>query len=301
VAKIVKLKSILIAAATISSAFAVEGPVPTGVPRLDHVFVIMMENHGYTQVVNNPNLPFTNEMSTLANTATNYFAIAHPSSTNYLELVGGSNFGVHSDNNPDWHNFSCVNNLIAATVNTDNPASSAVCPIWGIGTDAATPAIDTTNETTGPPGENNIDGIQSIAAATNITGITIADQLAAAGKTWKSYQESLPPQGADMVNFSDGFFTDSTNFANIKPVLTPPLTSSNLVYLYAAKHDPFVYFRSIQEADVPGSDLHNIVGFEGGNGLYADLAAGNIPTFSFIAPNQCNDQHGRGNAGPFCN
>ena len=261
----------------------------------------MMENHGYTQVVNNPNLPFINEMFTLANTATNYFAIAHPSSTNYLELVGGSNFGVHSDNNPDWHNFSCTNNLMSATVNTDVPASPNVCPIWGIGTDAATPAIDTTNETTGSPGENNIDGILSIPAATNITGITIADQLAAAGKTWKSYQESLPPQGADGVNFSDGFFTDSTNFANIKPVLTPPLTSSDLVYLYAAKHDPFVYFRSIQEADVPGSDLHNVVGFDGDNGLYGDLATGNAPNFSFIVPNQCNDQHGRGNAGPFCN
>ncbi len=29
--------------------------------------------------------------------------------------------------------------------------------------------------------------------------------------------------------------------------------------------------------------------------------SGNVPSFSFIAPNQCNDQHGRGNAGPFCN
>ena len=25
-----------------------------------------------------------------------------------------------------------------------------------------------------------------------------------------------------------------------------------------------------------------------------------MPAFSFIAPNQCNDQHGRGNAGRFC-
>ena len=25
-----------------------------------------------------------------------------------------------------------------------------------------------------------------------------------------------------------------------------------------------------------------------------------MPTYSFIAPNQCNDQHGRSNAGPFC-
>ncbi len=282
-------------------AFAVEGPQPTGIPRLDHVFVIMMENHGYGQIVNNPNLPFIDDMASLANTATNYFAIAHPSLTNYLELVGGSNFGVLSDNNPDWHNFSCSPNLLTATVNTDNPASPNICPISGSGTDAQTVAIDTTNETTGPPGINNIDGVQSIQAATNISGITIADQLAAAGMTWKSYQESLPPQGADNVDFSDGVFTDTTNFSAMKPVLTPPLTSSSLVYLYAAKHDPFVYFRSIQEGHLPGSDLSNIVGFNSSNGLYADLASGNVPAFSFIAPNQCNDHHGRGNAGAFCN
>jgi len=35
--------------------------------------------------------------------------------------------------------------------------------------------------------------------------------------------------------------------------------------------------------------------------MYADLASDNVPNFSFIAPNQCNDMHGRGNAGPFCN
>ena len=44
-----------------------------------------------------------------------------------------------------------------------------------------------------------------------------------------------------------------------------------------------------------------MVGFDGIEGLYGDLATGNVPVFSFIAPNQCNDQHGRGNAGPFCN
>jgi len=27
--------------------------------------------------------------------------------------------------------------------------------------------------------------------------------------------------------------------------------------------------------------------------LYADLASGNVPNFAFVAPNQCNDQHGR--------
>jgi len=281
--------------------FAGEGPAPYGVPRLDRVFLIMMENHGYSQVVNNPNLPFTNTLMGLANTATNYFAIAHPSLTNYLEVVGASNFGVHSDNYPDWHNFSCITNLASQTVSTDTPSTPAICPIGGTGTDAATPAVDTTNETSGPPGVNNIDGIQSIPAAANTSGKTIADQLAETGMTWKSYQESLPPQGADGINISDGFYTNLTDFSKITPTLTPPLSSSDIVYLYAVKHNPFAYFRSIQEGEQPGSDLTNIVGFDGANGLYADLAAGSVPNFSFIAPNQCNDQHGRGNAGPYCN
>ena len=282
-------------------AYAAEGNSPTGIPHLDHVFVILMENHGYSQVVNNPNTPFTNAMVNLTNIATNYFAIAHPSLTNYLEIVGGSNFGVHSDNYPDWHNVACTPNLLNATVSTDNPASPNICPIFGTGTDAATPAVDTTNETSGPPGVNNIDGTQSIPAATNISGKTIADQLAEVGLTWKSYQESLGPQGANNVNISDGLSTDSTNFAAIVPALTPPLASSNVVALYAAKHNPFVYFRSVQEGEQPGSDLTNVVGFTGWNGLYADLASGSVPAYSFIAPNQCNDQHGRGNGTAFCN
>jgi phosphatidylinositol-3-phosphatase len=300
----VKTRSVrlcFLAVITAGLGLAAEGPVPTGMPHLDHVFIIMMENHGYSQILNNPSLPYTNSLVGLTNTATNYFAIAHPSLTNYLEVVGGSNFGVHSDNSPDWHNFYCTPNLLSGTVSTDNPSSPNICPIFGVGTDAATPAIDTTNETTGPPGENNIDGTQSIPAVMNTSGKTIADQLAEMGGTWKSYQESLPPQGADLVNNSDGVYTDSTNFSLITPAQTPPLATSGVVFLYASKHNPFVYFRSVQEGELPGSDLTNVAGFDGGNGLYANLSSGNVPTFSFIAPNQCNDQHGRGNAGPFCN
>jgi len=85
------------------------------------------------------------------------------------------------------------------------------------------------------------------------------------------------------------------------PALTPALTSGDIVSLYASKHNPFVYFSSIQEGVQPGSDLSNVVGFDGSDGLYADLQSGSVPAYSFIAPNQCNDHHGRGNAGPFCN
>jgi len=283
-----------------AAASAQEGPVPKGVPKLDHVFVIMMENHGYGQIVDNPNAPFINKLAKSANSAHNYFAIAHPSLTNYLEVVGGPNFGIQTDNYPDWHNGNCTTNLASKIVATDNPPSPLICPIWGTGTDAATPAVDTTNETTGLPGDNNIDGVQSIPADSHIVGKTIADQLAAERRTWRSYQESLPFTGADLVNVSDGFYTNNTDFSKILPALTPPLTSADLVFLYAVKHNPFNYFRDVQEGHAHLS-LANTVSFEGPQGLYADLASGKVPAYSFIAPNQCNDQHGRGNAGAFCN
>ena len=285
----------------VSTMFAGEGAVPRGVPHLDHVFVIMMENHGYSQIVNNPNAPFTNQYAKAANSATNYFAVAHPSLTNYLEVVGGSNFGVLSDNNPDWHNAACTTNLASGIPDTDTPASPAVCPIAGTGIDAATPAVDTTNEVQGTPGENNIDGARSIPAASGTEGKTIGDQLVAARRSWKSYQESLPIAGANLVNNADGFFSNLTDFSAITPTLNPPLTSSDLVNLYAVKHNPFAYFQSVQEGKNPRNSLKNTVAFDGPTGLYADLASGHVPSLSFIVPNQCNDQHGRGNAGAFCN
>jgi hypothetical protein len=283
-------------------ASAGEGFAPlTGIHHLDHVFLIMMENHGYSQIIGNPNAPFTNNLAATANLATNYYAIAHPSLTNYLEIVGGSNFGVLSDNDPDWHNFYCRPNLASGVANTDNPASPSICPISGIGTDAATPAQDQTNETQTPPPINNIDGVASIPVLQNVLGKSIADQLSQAGLSWKSYQEDLPPVGADEVNYSDGVFSNLTDFTRIQPTLTPPLTQDGVVKLYAAKHNPFVYFQSIQEGYDPNSTLDNVAGFDGPGGLYADLGSGNVPSFAFIAPNQCNDQHGRGNGGQSCN
>ena len=39
-----------------------ERDVPKGIPHLDHAFVIMMENHGYFQIVGNPNEPYLNSL-----------------------------------------------------------------------------------------------------------------------------------------------------------------------------------------------------------------------------------------------
>jgi hypothetical protein len=261
----------------------------------------MMENHAYAQIIGNPDTPFTNKLAGKANLATNYFGIAHPSLTNYLEVVGGSNFGIHTDNYPNWHNTTCTPNLQSGLESTDNPPSGIICPIAGKGVDAATVAIDTTNETSGAPGLLNIDGVRSIPQATNIVGKTIADELVAAGLTWKSYQESLPQTGADLINVSDSFFTNLTDFTALTGSSSVPLTSADLVYLYAVKHNPFAYFAAVQQSTNPALSLARVEGFGGFHGLYADLKSGTVPAFSFIAPDQCSDMHGRGNAGAFCN
>jgi hypothetical protein len=283
----------LLATTLATPAFAAEGPVPTGVPKLDHVFVIMMENHGYAEIIGDPNTPFIDKYAKTANLATNYFAVAHPSLTNYLEIVGGSNFGNLSDSPPDWHNDKCKTNLETGKPTLDTDSAAPICPIAGMGTDAAMPAIDFTNETSGPPGDFNIDGKESIPAVKNTSGKTIAEQLMAKGLTWKSYQESLPVTGANLVDNADGTFSNLTDFSIYKPIQKPPATQGDLVNLYAVKHNPFAYFKNLQTA----KNLANTVSFDT---LYADLATGDLPNYSLVVPNQCNDQHGRDNAGVYC-
>ncbi|MFZ0808167.1 MAG: alkaline phosphatase family protein [Candidatus Sulfotelmatobacter sp.] len=292
--------AVVLLVATADTVLAQQGAVPKGIPHLDHVFVIMMENHGYTEILHNPNAHFTNQYARKANLATNYFAVAHPSLTNYLEAVGGSNFGVLSDNNPDWHDASCATNLSAGVSNTDSPPSPDICPITGSGTDAATPLLDCSNEVTGPPCEIEIDTVHQYDANPNTLGITIADQLVVAGKSWKTYQESLPMRGPDQVDYSDGNFTNLTNFANVNPQLTPPLSNGAIMQLYASKHNPFVYFQAVQQGIDPLLSYSQMAAFDGGRGLWADLASGRVANYSFIVPNQCNDQHGRSNGTSFC-
>lgn len=309
------LIALAVAGAVCGSAYADEGKVPHGIGHLDHVFVIMMENHSYGQIFGNPDEPYLNGLisSGSVSYAKNYFGVGHPSLTNYLEIVGGSNFGVRSDNQPAWHVKACTTNLAAGTINADDgndkfrPSGyvldtanllgvSAICPIAGTGNDAPTEAVDAWNEVDPKGNVNflaNIDASKSYASAST-SGKTIADQLEQDGKTWKSYQESLPFAGADNVTYSNGTITDLT-FSHLPNIASLPPVPGGYVKQYAAKHNPFVYFQSVQEGG-----LDNIVPFDGARGLYADLARGTVPALSFIAPNQCNDQHGRGNVDSFC-
>src|SRR5215469_7128522 len=67
------------------------------VPQYDHVFLVIMENNGYGQIVGNPYAPILNALVSDYGVATNYAGVADPSEPNYVAMLGGDFFGITSD------------------------------------------------------------------------------------------------------------------------------------------------------------------------------------------------------------
>jgi hypothetical protein len=279
------------AALTTVSAGAKELGITGGTfGKLDHVFVIVMENEANTDILSNANAPFINAYAKIANQATNYFAVGHPSAPNYLEMMGGSNFGVTNDFWPNWIGTGCIDNSGGSGCN------GAVTPIGASGTDNAVVATATQpSQCNGqisvvPAVQNNCALYNYPAAA--FTPKSIADQLVAKNKTWKAYEQSLPIVVPDVagVNYADGAFSNLSPASDFAP--------GPIQKLYAVKHNPFVYFQNVETGANPSVSLNQIVDFDGPNGLWADLAAGTAPSLSFIVPDQCHDMHGFVSGGP---
>jgi phospholipase C len=170
-------------------------PVPSASPSSAgprHLFLIVMENREYEQVIGSAEAPYTNQLAREYGLAERYYAVAHPSLPNYLALVSGSTFGVTSD---------------CTTCFQDAP--------------------------------------------------TLASQLEAAGRTWRSYQADLPS----------------------------PCFLGAQAGLYALKHAPLLYFRAIRDDAVR---CRNVVPL---TQLDVDVAADRVPDFAFVAPNLNDDMH----------
>jgi hypothetical protein len=69
----------------------------SGFPQYDHVFLIINENHNYTQIIGNPSAPIINALANDYGLATSYTGVSDPSEPNYVAMLGGSDFGISSD------------------------------------------------------------------------------------------------------------------------------------------------------------------------------------------------------------
>jgi hypothetical protein len=291
------LAVVLVTALLTGSAQTAERGSPHGTfGRLDHVFLIIMENRTNTDILDNPNAPFINAYARVANQATDYFAVGHPSAPNYLELVGGSNFGLTNDYWPNWVTTGCVDNAPRST-----GCANAFTPIAVAGLDNA--VVATASKSTDCNGEVKVTGtpVPNNCAlrdypAMPFTAKSIADQLVETHRSWKTYQESLPtvPSGVFGVNYSDGAFS------NLSPVSV--FGPGPIQKLYAVKHNPFAYFDNIERGEVAGLSLARVADFDGPAGLWADLQSHDgVSNFVLIVPNQCHDMHGFVSGGtPIC-
>ena len=80
-------------------------------PRPDHVVVVIMENHSYSNIIGSSAAPYINSLlnDTDATTFNNSYAIEHPSQPNYLDFFSGSNQGQTTDNVPTNYPFTTAN------------------------------------------------------------------------------------------------------------------------------------------------------------------------------------------------
>ncbi len=104
---------------------------------------------------------------------------------------------------------------------------------------------------------------------------TIGDQLTAAGKTWKAYEE-------DIANSA----TEPKTCRHPTLGAKDPTIVATKTDMYATRHDPWVYFHSI--IDSPACHK-KVVGL---NVLTTDLkSAATTPNLAFITPNVSDDGH----------
>jgi phosphatidylinositol-3-phosphatase len=206
-------------------------------PPIKHVFIVVLENEGFDKTFG-------------------YYSPA-PYLSKTLPAMGAlvpSYYGVSHQSFPNY----------AALISGQgaNPISQADCiPVY----------LNVTPGTVGPDGQAMGGGCVYPSAVK-----TVADQLAASGRSWKGYMEDMgngPPGTPATCRHPQIGQTDNTQVARNGDQ-------------YASRHNPFVYFHSIidqpacSQNDVPLSQLPG------------DLSSSSrTASYSLIVPNLCHDGH----------
>jgi hypothetical protein len=245
----------LVAAASGSrgrDAVATAKPKPFKLPKVRHVFVIMLENEDYATTFGEPSADPYLAQTLPAEGALleDYYAVGHESNDNYIALVSGQ---------------------------PPNPANQADCQLYDN-------LLDPSTEANGV--ESGIGCVYPASVA------NIGTQLTAVHKNWKAYEQDMgndPNREAaacghpaleakdetqDAVE-GDGYATRHDPFVYFHSVI------DSQEYC-----DAHVVALGGPEGTMPAAALH------GETGLATDLeSVGKTPSFSFITPNLCEDGH----------
>ncbi|MFI5910129.1 alkaline phosphatase family protein [Dactylosporangium sp. NPDC051541] len=98
--RVVLALATVVLVATGLTAAAPREPAASGVPRFDHIVLVMFENRAYAQIRGAADAPYLNALADQGATFTRSYAITHPSQPNYIALFSGSTQGVTSNDCP---------------------------------------------------------------------------------------------------------------------------------------------------------------------------------------------------------
>jgi len=249
------------------------GSVNAGAQQIKKVFVIAMENHNWTQPANqftggiqqifqNPAAPYINSLVNGTSDISKEVAYA----TNYHSVLATPN-----GNNPHIH--PSEPNYIWAEAGTN----------FGVLND---------NDPFRVPGGTNQN-----------TSLHLSALLTQAGKTWRSYQEDvdLTPVGGQAVNTGGQI----VNVPVPPSQYTVPITSFSGVFApgsfnqfnnanqfnYAAKHNPMVFFTDTNGGNDASTTNPLASHYAPLQQLFSDLENDTVADYTWITPNQFNDQH----------
>ena len=252
-----------------AGAFAVED-----IPRYDHLFVVIFENHS-NHTVDDPAYPnFYNYLNKLGNKAANYFSTGNPSEPNYIAVGSGDTWGVTSDDG-----WNCVPDGDTADLPTDvyNPRGNCVSDDAshnqvnrrnlftamyqaGLGTRVYSESMD--------PGQDpRVDGKgnAAIMGANAVSG----DQEPMISGLYKNKHH--PAINFDDVRNRPDFFRNLTRSVGGGQW-------DDAIAAYAQAHN--ISWNTHQLED--------------------DLRSGDVGALNFIIPDQCDDIHGTGTAVKNC-
>ncbi|MES2347171.1 MAG: alkaline phosphatase family protein [Pseudomonadota bacterium] len=249
-----------------------------GIPRYDHVFMIVLENKATSSIKNSIYAPRINAWLNAGNQFTSYYATGNPSEPNRLAFSSGDDFGITDDSA-----FNCYpSGTAAANAIEDLPL---------------------------PPG---------VGACTNATNHNIKGKpnlfnaLTSKGMTWRVYSESKNPGGdwrkdgtADNTIVAPDYIYTAAD--PVGAIGTPGLQVRLAGSLYAAKHNGSVFFQNVRSSPDFLQNNRTLGGGQWDAALAAspsapvgwnpdqfgdDLQSGDVGQINILEPDQCDDMHG---------
>lgn len=247
-----------------------------GIPRYDHVFLIVLENKATSSIKDSPYAPRINAYLNAGNQFTSYYSTGNPSEPNRLAIASADDFGITDDSA-----FNCYpsgTDAANAILDLPLPTGSSAC----------------TNAT-----NHNIKGKQNLFNALNSKGMN-----------WRVYSESKNPGGdwrkdgsADTTIVAQDYLYTADE--PVGAIGTPGLQVRLASALYAAKHNGSVFFQNVRSSPEFLKNNRTMGGGQWDEALKAvapsgwnidqfsdDLASGDIAQLNILEPDQCDDMHG---------